>query len=44
LGKKVHPKEKELLEVEIERSVATTAGGYFFVITKDKTAINFLWV
>jgi hypothetical protein len=42
--KRIHLKEKELLEVEIERSVLTIAGNYFFVIINDKPAINFLWV
>jgi hypothetical protein len=43
LCKKVHQKEKELLEVEIERSAATIAADYFFAILNDKPAINFLW-
>jgi hypothetical protein len=35
---------KELLKAEIEWSVTTIGGDYFFVIINDKPAINFLWV
>jgi hypothetical protein len=42
--KRVHLKEKELLEVEIERSVKTIAANYLFLNMNDRPAINFLWV